>query len=643
MELINLHDFIENTIAEFNSEYFSQDKTLPDSFKEYVKSHAGGEKFTFFQYTTVVRTDLSIYCPNQWFYIAAYYCKLYPVLKQYKDAVYENAKLPESLKDYQSFFGGVANNYEKAKDSFSGSNLTSEQVDLLSKFMSDYQWWRGGKGIERNDFYYSPILSSAALVNQSQSYVAEICKYLVENPVAWNILLNAIQGKTSVVSKSLAYESTVIVEFMGTCVKRFLQYDENFSTARFKANSLTLGIPGCYVGKLLSAYHNTTDPRHIDDFDTNITWETNGQTYCFYKQQNIDSLNAFKDYFNILYKGKFEIIIDGAFYRLYELSVGTGLSQVRDINKGLQTIYFGAPGTGKSYAARQLTFDKPHIRTIFHPDSDYASFVGCYKPVMEGGQIKYKYRPQAFVNAYINAWLTDEPYYLVIEEINRGNCAQIFGDIFQLLDRTAGDSDYEVHPDTDLQNYIAEEFAKEENQQALADKNGITPDEIVSGKVMRLPQNLNIIATMNTSDQSLFPMDSAFKRRWNWKYFSIKDESKGYTIKLNEGGQEYDWWKTIEALNEKILAITKSADKQLGYWFAKLPDGESVISPEQFVSKVIFYLWNDVFKDYNYGDSNAFTPETTFDKFFDSEGNVVEDTIVKFMARNYPEDETPSE
>lgn len=308
-----------------------------------------------------------------------------------------------------------------------------------------------------------------------------------------------------------------------------------------------------------------------------------------------------------------------------------------------QTIYFGAPGTGKSYAARQLTFDKPHIRTIFHPDSDYASFVGCYKPVMEGGQIKYKYRPQAFVNAYINAWLTDEPYYLVIEEINRGNCAQIFGDIFQLLDRTAGDSDYEVHPDTDLQNYIAEEFAKEENQQALADKNGITPDEIVSGKVMRLPQNLNIIATMNTSDQSLFPMDSAFKRRWNWKYFSIKDESKGFTIKLNEGGKEYDWWKTIEALNEKVLAITKSADKQLGYWFAKLPDGESVISPEQFVSKVIFYLWNDVFKDYNYGDNNAFTPETTFDKFFDSEGNVVEDTIVKFMERNYPEDETPSE
>ena len=96
-------------------------------------------------------------------------------------------------------------------------------------------------------------------------------------------------------------------------------------------------------------------------------------------------------------------------------------------------------------------------------------------------------------------------------------------------------------------------------------------------------------------------------------------------------------------MNEKVLAITKSADKQLGYWFAKLPDGESVISPEQFVSKVIFYLWNDVFKDYNYGDNNAFTPETTFDKFFDSEGNVVEDTIVKFMERNYPEDETPSE
>lgn len=301
-----------------------------------------------------------------------------------------------------------------------------------------------------------------------------------------------------------------------------------------------------------------------------------------------------------------------------------------------QIIYFGAPGTGKSYEAKRQTNDKLHIRTIFHPDSDYASFIGCYKPVMENGKIVYKYRAQAFINAYINAWQTNEPYYLVIEEINRGNCAQIFGDIFQLLDRTDGESDYDVYPDIDLQQYIKDTFTAAKDEKADKFNNLSIPEEILSGSVMRLPKNLSIIATMNTSDQSLFPMDSAFKRRWEWKYFAIKDEGKGFKIKVDEDGPEYDWWKTIYALNEKILSATKSSDKQIGYWFAKLPEGETVIDAERFVSKVVFYLWNDVFKDYGFSEKNPFTRETTFEAFFDARGNVMNDVVKKFLDRNYP-------
>lgn len=301
-----------------------------------------------------------------------------------------------------------------------------------------------------------------------------------------------------------------------------------------------------------------------------------------------------------------------------------------------QIIYFGAPGTGKSYEAKKHTSDKLHIRTIFHPDSDYASFIGCYKPVMENGKIVYKYRAQAFINAYINAWQTNEPYYLVIEEINRGNCAQIFGDIFQLLDRTDGESDYDVYPDVDLQQYIKDTFIAAKDENAEKFNNLSIPEEILSGAVMRLPKNLSIIATMNTSDQSLFPMDSAFKRRWEWKYFAIKDEGKGLKIKVGEDGPKYDWWKTIEAINKKILAATKSSDKQIGYWFAKLPEGETIIDAERFVSKVIFYLWNDVFKDYSFGENNPFTRETTFEAFFDAKGNVVNDVVKTFLDRNYP-------
>ena len=298
-----------------------------------------------------------------------------------------------------------------------------------------------------------------------------------------------------------------------------------------------------------------------------------------------------------------------------------------------QIIYYGAPGTGKSFQLKKDTESFNHIRTIFHPDSDYASFVGCYKPVMDGDKIKYDFRAQAFINAYVNAWLSKDPYYLIIEEINRGNCAQIFGDIFQLLDRKNGVSDYTVVPDADLEIYLSKTFHSEKNQAIIKEKGLVIPNDILEGTGMRLPANFFLRATMNTSDQSLFPMDSAFKRRWAWKHFSIKDEGKGYKIEVDEN-HVYDWWKTIDTLNRKIYGETKSADKQIGYWFAKLPDNVTVISKDDFVSKVLFYLWNDVFKDYGFDSKNAFSEEIQFDKFFTSDGKVNASMVVKFMENN---------
>ena len=148
---------------------------------------------------------------------------------------------------------------------------------------------------------------------------------------------------------------------------------------------------------------------------------------------------------------------------------------------------------------------------------------------------------------------------------------------------------------------------------------------------------------MNTSDQSLFPMDSAFKRRWSWKYFSIRDEKKGYVVVLDEE-HKYDWWNTINILNAKIYAVTKSADKQLGYWFARLPKGETIISAKDFVSKVVFYLWNDVFKDYSFDAKNVFSEDLQFDSFFTSTGEIEVSSIIQFMEKNgiIPEaDEAP--
>ena len=265
----------------------------------------------------------------------------------------------------------------------------------------------------------------------------------------------------------------------------------------------------------------------------------------------------------------------------------------------LQQIYYGAPGTGKSYKINEITKStKNFTRTTFHPDSDYSTFVGCYKPTMEptgtivGGKeqtkISYSYVAQAFLQAYTAAWKnTSEPYYLIIEEINRGNCAQIFGDLFQLLDRDEnGMSSYGITPDKDIANYLRKEFAKSE----------IENTDIKNGNTMMLPSNLYILATMNTSDQSLFPIDSAFKRRWDWEYVPIEDAGKKHYIKV--GNKKYDWWTFIDTINNSIDHITGSEDKKMGYWFVKPQNNDREITAKQFVGKVLFYLWNDVYKDY---------------------------------------------
>lgn len=233
------------------------------------------------------------------------------------------------------------------------------------------------------------------------------------------------------------------------------------------------------------------------------------------------------------------------------------------------------------------------------------------------------------------------PQFLVIEEINRGNCAQIFGDLFQLLDRKNGFSEYPIEADEDIQKALLEE----EPEDGLSfGKDGLTltaeqimyinkqydidgqpsqkvAEKISQGQVLVLPPNFYIWATMNTSDQSLFPIDSAFKRRWAWKYVRISEGKKkdgtplNYRIKFTvpaKDGQtatlvDVSWWDFVKAINKQIEDATKSEDKKLGYFFCK-PDKKAnetdecntIISAETFVGKVVFYLWQDVFKDYGF-------------------------------------------
>lgn len=363
-----------------------------------------------------------------------------------------------------------------------------------------------------------------------------------------------------------------------------------------------------------------------------------------------------------------EITIESAedYFKYFSVELPDSVEDSPSIEYPFQQIFYGAPGTGKSHTINEETKDEDVIRTTFHPDTDYSTFVGAYKPttkevelrdlsghkVVENGEIVkedriiYEFVAQSFLQAYVSAWKKyadaneGEPQkqFLVIEEINRGNCAQIFGDLFQLLDRNDyGFSDYPIKADADMKRQLQKAFAglviaQKDKINAMYEGKDIV-SQVLNGDILLLPNNLYIWATMNTSDQSLFPIDSAFKRRWDWTYMPISNAEKNWIIEVD--GNNYDWWLFLEKINEKIGSTTNSEDNKLGYFFCKAQDG--VISAKTFVGKVIFYLWNDVFKDYEFGDA-IFNDEDgsklSFDKFYTSEGKnskVVEKKVALFL------------
>lgn len=346
-----------------------------------------------------------------------------------------------------------------------------------------------------------------------------------------------------------------------------------------------------------------------------------------------------------------------------------------------QLITYGAPGTGKSFKTKNETKGETMFRTTFHPDSDYATFVGAYKPAMKDDRVAYtevsrkesggafdvvekreqkfgicyKFVDQVFTKAYTAAWkyqkaagagVAPKKVYLIIEEINRGNCAQVFGDLFQLLDRNPqGFSEYGVIPDADFGKHVGEELAKETSVIDPARKsqiNALYPeiesgvdlvDEVLAGRMLLFPDNLYIRATMNTSDQSLFPMDSAFKRRWDWDYVAIKDHpEEEWEIEI-DATTHYRWWDFLEVINKEIFKATSSEDKQLGYFFARTPNKK--IDLNMFVNKVVFYLWNSVFKDC-YTDCEFLKEDKdhyfTFTSFF-NKGVIDPERAKKFLGK----------
>ena len=349
-------------------------------------------------------------------------------------------------------------------------------------------------------------------------------------------------------------------------------------------------------------------------------------------------------------------------YNIVEFTPNSSVPNKKKESHIYQQIYYGAPGTGKSHTINEKTEGESVIRTTFHPDSDYSTFVGAYKPtmgllpicdelgqpmkigstVLHKEQIIYEFVDQAFLQSYVQAWKyyadnqdTPKKQYLIIEEINRGNCAQIFGDLFQLLDRNDyGFSVYPINADKDMKKQLEKAFKglNIDNADVINQhyKGRNVVQEVLSGDILLLPDNLYIWATMNTSDQSLFPIDSAFKRRWEWQYMPIGKgfDENGREIKwaIEGATKKYDWWSFLEKINAQVGEATQSEDKKLGFFFCKANEG--IISAEKFVGKVIFYLWNDVFKNNGFEGpifKDADGTELSFGKFYksDASGNAI--------------------
>lgn len=289
-------------------------------------------------------------------------------------------------------------------------------------------------------------------------------------------------------------------------------------------------------------------------------------------------------------------------------------------------IYFGAPGTGKSFELREKAkeyFAESSVRRVtFHPDYTYAQFVGCYKPSIEPeintksnpseikyspSEIEYKFIPGPFIDTYVDAIKhPGQNYLLIIEEINRANPAAVFGDVFQLLDRNAkGESEYPVATSEDLRWYLFKQWKSylngikpEERKGALYSLDDPEAEKLASS--MSLPSNMYIWATMNSADQGVFPMDTAFKRRWEFRYIGIDDGSKkieDIVVPLGDTGRSVKWNDFRSRINDLLLKAGINEDKLLGPFF---------ISPSQlrdpahftqaFMDKVLLYLFEDAAK-----------------------------------------------
>ncbi len=329
-----------------------------------------------------------------------------------------------------------------------------------------------------------------------------------------------------------------------------------------------------------------------------------------------------------------------------------------------QIIYYGVPGSGKSYKIdnekTKGAADCQKQKVVFHPDYTNSDFIGQIIPKMKEVEeeekkksiIEYSFKPGPFTTILRRALRDkDHQYYLLIEEINRGNAAAIFGDLFQLLDR--GDDGWSCSPvnNDDINYYVASEYEFWDEKYTDSHPYDVLKVNHQAGKVfsrnagLQLPPNLSIYATMNTNDQNVFTLDNAFNRRFKPEYISNKENPKEeahrkqFNLIIKDTGIR--WGAFRNEINKRIIesGLANAEDKQLGLFFIKAEKGKTEITQKEFADKVLKYLWHDVFKrDKEIFNTKEITKfEDLIDKFKDTNSFIncfAQDFVIKINENN---------
>lgn len=595
------------------------DFKLPPQIRSQLQDILKTQGYEINDYTSYAITDKAsegkpanfAVIPNQYFLFS---CQVYDLaIELYKYfSIYDRLK-PHSKK----LVGNEIYIVEKIKsDPIMRREFESdEEISLFSKFLDkDSVEYRLGskrlindKGVARGskDCFGSVILKEINLPDASSSIfgrlVYDLCanKNLYDELVLFSSHTESIESQPKENARLLISDSS-IRDFALKTFKYF--YESNWLEVVSENNARESKIGDVtFLSKdygpfkrLIGVFQSLQNKSTLTSsgasrfFDTPIFSNEKGY-YYFTSQWNgagdyslsFDNLKSFfelnfPEYF-LEFEGEYRLLTNSAPQNFININAG-GASNV---------IFYGAPGTGKSYAIDEIVKESKHVSTVFHPDTQYSDFVGCLKPSMNGSDVEYRFREGPFCKVLKVAHENPREHcYLVIEEINRASAAAVFGEIFQLLDRERnGGSRYGVDiNDPDMLSYLAIN----------------APTVIIDGQ-LKLPSNLSIYATMNSSDQAVMPMDTAFKRRWKFEYKPInfdKCANGSFTILDSESLPfTISWKKFAGCINECLAMQEIPEDRHLGPWFLSSEElQDEKCASYALTGKLFMYLWDDVLR-----------------------------------------------